>query len=150
VLRMPRLTGRQLESSRISLEEISAFARRIGERFHPERIILFGSYAYGSPTADSDVDLLVIMKTRRREIDQAVEIRLALDAPFPLDLMVRRPQTIRRRIAQGDCFLREIITRGKVVYESPPPFILLSERDIRTHGTMWHDSPLDLFGNLDR
>ena len=102
---------------------IRRFVRRIAERFQPEKVILFGSYAYGHPTNDSDVDLLVIMDTPSREVDQAVEIRLALDAPFPLDLMVRRPRTIEQRIALGDYFLREITKRGKVLYERPHPTV---------------------------
>jgi predicted nucleotidyltransferase len=100
------------------MRQIRDFARRIAARFHPEKIILFGSYAYGKPTYDSDVDLLVIMNTRLREVDQAVQISLAIDAPFPLDLMVRRPRTIRRRVALGDYFLQEITSRGQVLYES--------------------------------
>lgn len=111
-------TQQNLNWRRIPLRQIRAFARRIAERFHPEKVILFGSYAYDKPTYDSDVDLLVIMNTRLREVDQAVQISLAMDHPFSMDLMVRRPRTIRRRVALGDYFLQEITTRGKVLYES--------------------------------
>lgn len=115
---MSTFTHQKPKWRRIPLRQIRAFTRRIAERFHPEKVILFGSYAYGKPTYDSDVDLLVIMNTRLREVDQAVQIRSAFDAPFPLDLMVRRPQTIRHRIALGDYFLEEITSQGKVLYES--------------------------------
>src|SRR5437762_12725126 len=90
---------------------IRDFARRIAERFDPEKIILFGSYAYGEPHEDSDVDLLVIMPARN-QMDQAVRIRLTIPVSFPLDLLVRTPETLRWRLAEGDSFLREIVTRG--------------------------------------
>ena len=72
------------------MRAIRRFARRIAEKFQPEKIILFGSYAYGTPHNESDVDLLVIMPCRNT-IDQAVRIDCALEAPFSLDLIVRTP-----------------------------------------------------------
>ena len=95
----------------------SASSRKIAERFRPEKIILFGSHAYGTPHADSDVDLLVIMPARNM-IDQSVRIRRATEHRFPLDLIVRTPEYVRRRIEDGDWFLREIVSKGKVLYES--------------------------------
>lgn len=78
--------------------------------------MLFGSFAYGTPNADSDVDLLVVMQAAN-EINQSVRIRLALEAPFPLDLIVRTPERLRQRFLDGDWFLREIMEKGKVLYE---------------------------------
>ena len=95
---------------------IRRFARQVAERFHPDKIILFGSYAYGTPHADSDVDILVIMPARN-QLDQAVKIELVCDPPFPLDIIVRTPHNMRWRLAEGDSFLREVTTRGKVLYE---------------------------------
>jgi predicted nucleotidyltransferase len=95
---------------------IRRFARQVAERFHPDKIILFGSYAYGTPHADSDVDILVIMPARN-QLDQAVKIELACDPPFPLDIIVRTPHNMQWRLAEGDSFLREITTKGKVLYE---------------------------------
>ena len=95
---------------------IRRFARDVVERFQPEKIMLFGSYAYGQPHADSDVDILVIMPTRN-ELDQAVKICLAVDYHFPLDLLVRTPKNLAWRLAEGDSFLREVMDRGKVLYE---------------------------------
>ena len=95
---------------------IRRFAREVVERFHPDKIILFGSQAYGAPHADSDVDILVIMPARN-ELDQAVRIRLAVDYNFPLDLLVRTPKNLAWRLAEGDSFLREIMSKGKVLYE---------------------------------
>jgi len=103
---------------RVSMRAIRAVAQRIAEHFQPEKIILFGSYAYGHPKTESDVDLLVIMDTPLRTRQQRLEISLALSPrPFPLDVIVRTPRELAERIAMGDLFLAEILTRGKVLYE---------------------------------
>ena len=91
------------------------FARRIADRFRPEKIVLFGSHAYGTPTPDSDVDLLVVMPARN-QISQAVKIRSEFPAPFPLDLIVRAPKRLKRRLAEGDTFLQAVMTRGIVLH----------------------------------
>src|SRR5215831_12466029 len=100
----------------IPMRVIRRYARDVAEKFHPDKIILFGSYAYGTPHADSDVDILVIMPARN-EIDQAVRIDRAIDPPFPLDLIVRTPKNMDWRLREGDWFLREIVAKGKVLYE---------------------------------
>lgn len=95
---------------------IRDYARQIVERFHPEQIILFGSYAYGKPHKDSDVDILVVMPAYD-EINQAVRILENTTSSFPLDLIVRTPHNLRWRLEEGDWFLRDIIDRGMVLYE---------------------------------
>ncbi len=95
---------------------IRRVAAHIAERFHPDKIILFGSYAYGEPDEDSDVDLLVVMPARN-EIDQSVRILNAIDVPFALDLIVRTPKNLKWRLEEGDWFLREVVGQGKVLYE---------------------------------
>src|SRR6516162_10106618 len=104
------------EGAAVPMAAIRGFARAVAERFHPDRIILFGSYAYGQPHADSDVDILVVMPAHS-QVGQAVRIRLAVPAPFPMDLMVRTPQCLARRLEMGDPFLQEIMARGIVLYE---------------------------------
>jgi predicted nucleotidyltransferase len=103
----------------ISLRAIKRFARRIAEKFHPEKINLFGSYAYGEPTADSDVDLLVVMP-RCNQLDQAGKIYLEIPVPFPTDadLIVRTPTNLKKRLARGDLFTTEIVSKGKILYEA--------------------------------
>ncbi len=96
---------------------IQSVVQQIVAKFQPERIILFGSHAYGNPSEESDVDLLVVMDSPRRNVEQAMLIARALDYHFALDLMVRRPQQLTERIAMGDFFLREIVEKGKVLYE---------------------------------
>jgi len=100
----------------IPMRVIRDFARRVAERFQPDKIILFGSHAYGTPNADSDVDILVVMPARN-EIDQSIRIRWAVPAPFPIELLVRTPQNLQWSLEEGDWFLREIVTQGKVRYE---------------------------------
>ena len=95
---------------------IRRYARAIAEEFYPDKIILFGSHAYGTPHEDSDVDLLVIMPARHQGA-QASRIRLALCAPFAMDLIVRTPETMKWRLEEGDSFLREIMSKGKILYE---------------------------------
>ncbi len=95
---------------------IRRFVRAVAAHFQPEKIILFGSYAYGRPHEASDVDILVVMPARNQH-DQAARIRWAVPAPFPMDLVVRTPKNLLTRLAQGDSFHREIIAKGKVLYE---------------------------------
>src|SRR5436305_2595037 len=109
-------SSRRYSGPEIPRAAIRSFARQVVERFHPDKIILFGSHAYGTPHADSDVDILVIMPARN-EIDQAVRIDRVLDPPFPLDLIVRTPRNMKWRLEEGDSFLREIVSKGKVLYE---------------------------------
>jgi predicted nucleotidyltransferase len=100
----------------VPMSVIRRFARDVAHAFAPEKIILFGSHAHGKPHADSDVDILVIMPTRN-EIDQACRIDRLTDPPFPLDLIVRTPKSMAWRLQEGDSFLHEIVSKGKVLYE---------------------------------
>ncbi|MCI0640112.1 MAG: nucleotidyltransferase domain-containing protein [Gemmataceae bacterium] len=95
---------------------IRKFARQVAERFHPDKIILFGSHAYGTPHADSDVDILVVMPCRN-QLRQAVKISLVIDPPFPLDIIVRKPHNLQWRLEERESFHTEIVTRGQVLYE---------------------------------
>lgn len=97
--------------------EIKTYVKRLAQEFNPERVILFGSHARGKPTEDSDVDLLVVMNCRKDPTDQAVEIRWRIPRTFPMDLLVRRPAEIRRRITMGDSFIATIMKEGRVLYE---------------------------------
>ncbi len=106
---------------------IRRYARAIAERFHPDKIVLFGSYAYGTPHDDSDVDLLVIMPTRNRH-SQAVQIRWTLAAPFPMDLLVRTPKEMKGWLDDGASFETEIMSKGKVLYSAGAPAVRDSVR----------------------
>jgi uncharacterized protein len=97
---------------------IKRLCQRIAEAFHPEKIILFGSRAYGKPQEDSDIDLLIIMPYEGSHRAAAVRIRNHLDVLAPMDILVRTPEEVQERIEMGDQFMREIVTRGKVIYEA--------------------------------
>jgi predicted nucleotidyltransferase len=100
----------------VPMRLIRRFARQVAERFQPDKIILFGSYACGTPNADSDVDILVIMPARHQG-SKAGRIRWEVPAPFPMDLIVRTPDNLRWRLAEGDLFHTEIVSKRKVLYE---------------------------------
>jgi predicted nucleotidyltransferase len=97
---------------------IRALANQIARKFNPDEIILFGSHAYGKPHAWSDVDLLVVMETPKGEMDAILKVADSLpDLPFHVDIVVRSRKVLERRKKLGDWFLREITSKGKVLYE---------------------------------
>ena len=102
----------------ITPSQIQQVSAEIARRFQPARIILFGSYAYGTPTEDSDVDFLVIMPFEGRTAKQAAEIRGAVYAGFAMDLIPIMPEKLKYRLEIQDFFLREVVEKGKVLYEA--------------------------------
>ena len=103
----------------VSMAETEALSRRIAQEFDPDKIILFGSYAYGNPTEDSDVDLLVVLPFEGSGIRKSVEVlmRVLPDPYFSIDLLARQPDDTARRYAQLDPLVRDAVDRGKVLYE---------------------------------
>lgn len=101
-----------------SMEKIEQLGADIGREFHAERVVLFGSYAYGTPTEDSDVDLLVVLPKAERPAHKSAEIYLKFTPPFAVDILVRTPEKISERLAMGDDFIKEILEKGRVLYES--------------------------------
>lgn len=93
--------------------------KKIAAALKPEKIILFGSYAYGNPTPDSDVDLLVIMETEESIKDRYLTVgRLLRPRQFPVDIIVKTPQEIKHALKnKGNFFIQEIVANGKVLYE---------------------------------
>lgn len=103
---------------RVTRRQIKAAARHIAEKFDPEKIILFESYAYGKPTPDSDVDLLVVMRERLPWPKQETEIYKSFRPyPFAMDILVETPKHLKKRLSQGDSFLKEITEQGQILYE---------------------------------
>ncbi len=102
----------------VSEETIQEIARRIAETFAPQKIILFGSYAYGTPTPDSDVDLLVIMESSDSPALRSTKVaRAARPRHVALSAIVRTPAEIKRRLEMGDFFTREILEKGRQLYD---------------------------------
>lgn len=114
VVNVPTIDKRK----RIPQEAIDQVVEQIVEKFKPQKIILFGSYARGNPRPESDVDLLVVMETSRKESDISLDIRRHLGVMFGLDLLVYTPKRLKERVEMGDWFLRDVINEGKVLYEN--------------------------------
>ena len=90
---------------------------KIKDRFHPLKIILFGSYAWGVPDDDSDIDLFVIMESNLRRDQRARQIqKIFPERTFALDIIVYTPEEIKLSMKRGNSFIKEILTRGGVVY----------------------------------
>jgi predicted nucleotidyltransferase len=106
------------ERTRIPMKTIRAIAKHITDHFQPEQIILFGSHAYGNPTAWSDVDLLVVMDTPDGELETALAISESLPSlTFRVDIIARSREVFEKRKQLGDWFLRDIAEKGKTLYE---------------------------------
>ncbi len=103
----------------IHSQDIANWCDNVAREFRPEQIFLFGSYAHGTPNEDSDVDILVVMALPRgrREVPQAATIRERVWASFPMDVIVRSPQQVTRRLARGDGFIADILRHGRLMYE---------------------------------
>ena len=108
---------RVYSGANVPMRVIRRCARAIAEEFHPDKIILFGSHAYGTPYEDSDVDLLIIMSCYSQH-SQAVRILWRLAAPFPLDLIVRTPENLAWRLDEKESFHTTIVTLGKILHAS--------------------------------
>ena len=102
----------------VTEEALQEIVHRLVTGLHPHKIVLFGSYVYGIPTADSDVDLLVTVDTQARPVDRYLCVsRLLRPRPFPLDLLVKTPEEVAQALVRDDAFMREIMAQGRVLYE---------------------------------
>ena len=98
---------------------IEDMVRKLVREYQPERVVLFGSYAYGTPDEESDIDLLIVKKTPERFIKRMVAVRRILTDPkrsIALETIVLTPQEVSRQLAKGDQFIAEIMEKGKVLY----------------------------------
>lgn len=105
----------------VDMEKIRHLSESIVREFQPDCVILFGSYAYGTPTEDSDVDLLVVLPFKGKATHKAIEILRRVAPKIPLDLLVRSPEQVEARIANQDSFMCEVFEKGKRLYESHRP-----------------------------
>jgi uncharacterized protein len=102
----------------VAIDEIRAFGRQLAAEYRPRRIVLFGSYAQGKARVDSDVDLLVVLPFKGSGISKAAEMIRRLRPRFAVDLVVRTPVDLERRLALNDFFLKEATRKGRVLYEA--------------------------------
>lgn len=102
----------------IKQEEIKAVVKTIAENYKPDKIYLFGSFAWGKPTYDSDVDLFIIKEASERRFDRQLKVRMMLSGKVPVDILVYNKKEIEERIGWGDLFIQKILTQGKLVYDN--------------------------------
>jgi len=114
VVKVPTIDKRK----RIPQEAIDQVVEQIVEKFKPQKIIFFGSYARGNPRPESDVDMLVVMDTPLKDVRQAIEICQQIEYRFGLDLIVHKPTYLAEGIKNGNWFLRDVVKEGKVLYEA--------------------------------
>lgn len=104
---------------KITLKKIKKFTNILAKKYNPERVILFGSFAWGKPTSDSDVDLLIIKNTKKNFLQRHLEVRKIIDGQLPIDILVRTPREVKERLNLGDFFYQDILNKGKCLHESP-------------------------------
>ncbi|MBA3046949.1 nucleotidyltransferase domain-containing protein [Patescibacteria group bacterium] len=97
-------------------KEIKRITKQIVKNYNPEKIILFGSFAYGKPKPSSDIDLLIIKKSRKKRVERIKEILMKTESDIPLEPLVYTPKEIKNRIDLGDFFFQDIFKKGKVLY----------------------------------
>jgi predicted nucleotidyltransferase len=110
----------QLQTT-VTLLDIQRIVQQIVDRFHPQRVILFGSHAYGAPTENSDVDLLVVVPTQENPLYLAARISASVDHPFPLDILVIRPSDLLAALQEKNIFETEVVNKGVTLYEAADP-----------------------------
>ena len=99
---------------------IVRIAETIGRAYRPQQIILFGSYARGNPTEDSDIDLFIIKDTDVSIVDRFVEVKQLIYDPqlrIPVSPLIYTPQELEEHLSIGDDSVKEIMSEGKVLYE---------------------------------
>ena len=101
-------------------EIISEIVEKLKSEYEPQKIILFGSYAYGNPREDSDLDLLILKETDKRRVDRFVRVKRIIYNPtrkIPISPLVLTPEELTYRLRIGDDFIKEITRKGIVLYE---------------------------------
>ena len=98
-------------------KEIKKIVRQIARKYKPEKIILFGSFAWGNPTQDSDVDLFIVKNTKKAKGERLAKVEEILsDRKIPLDILVYTPNEVKERLSLGDFFIEDIVKKGKLIY----------------------------------
>lgn len=115
---MNKVKYKELPNIEITEELLNEITQRVVEYFQPMKVIFFGSHIWGNPGRNSDIDLLVIMQSKSRPALRASLIRRMCRPKFvPMDVLVRTPQEIKKRLEMKDHFIKRILEKGKVFYE---------------------------------
>ena len=112
------MAGPGIPKTAYMMDSIRNVVQQIVDGFHPKKVILFGSYATGTPTQDSDVDILVVMDTNQRPLHAAAAIAAAIDHPFPMDILVFRPSDWEEYLSEGAVFATHVSANGLILYEA--------------------------------
>lgn len=99
-------------------EQIQEIVNKIAREYKPEKIILFGSYAWGDPTKDSDVDLFIIKNISKPRLDRQLDVRKLIMGEIAADILVYTPQETQKRMEMRDFFINNILTKGKTLYSA--------------------------------
>ena len=111
-----------MNTTKRSMKEIiSKIAEKIRAEYKPQKIILFGSYAYGEPDEDSDIDLLIIKDTNKSSMDRWMEVRKILRdfnniIPIPISLLIYTEKELEERREIKDFFIQEVSKKDEVLY----------------------------------
>jgi len=107
-----------MKSQKLISEKLKPIVEKIIQEYQPDKIILFGSYAWGKPTEDSDVDLFIIKKSKKRRIERERELRMKLIGNKfpPMDLLIYTPEELDKRVVIGDFFIKDILQKGMPLY----------------------------------
>ena len=117
--RVKARTNTEAAASPVTPGLLREIAQKVVRAFRPKNIILFGSYAYGEPTSDSDLDLLIVMESRDRPAERIRKVSDLFDPrPLPMDFIVLTPGEMRQRLSGFDPFLEEVIEKGQMLYGS--------------------------------
>lgn len=99
-------------------KEIKKITQKIVENYKPEKVILFGSFAWGKFTPDSDVDFFIVKKTKKSKLERIYEVdKFLFDRDIPIDILVYTPKEVEERLELGDFFVEDIIKKGRLIYE---------------------------------
>jgi len=111
-----RINTIKMQMKRKVVEKI---VKILAEKYQPEKIILFGSYAYGKPTEESDIDLLIVKDTRLPFYKRLSEVRKLVSEARrgnAFEPLVVTPAELRKKLERGDEFFKEILKKGRVLY----------------------------------
>jgi predicted nucleotidyltransferase len=100
----------------ITKKKISKIVSSIVAQCAPEKVIFFGSHAYGKPTNDSDIDLFVVANIRGIASERIRTVRRAVPDQVAVEIVVRTPEEVERSLKGRDWFVKEVFQEGKVLY----------------------------------
>jgi len=98
-------------------KEISDIVSKLKELYKPEMVVLFGSWARGDYSKESDVDFLIVKRTKRRPLWRRVDVRRTVGTDIPMDVVVYTPREFEELKKSGSAFLKGVLTEGKILYE---------------------------------